>query len=139
MIASARAAWHSPVFSQLLENRRENLLIVGAGIVHLGLNWAGLPGWVCPIRAATGVPCPGCGMTRAAVELLRGEFSASLQTHAFAPLFLLALLLILVALVLPQTQRERFLAFIRRAEIRIGFTSWGLLSMMLYWALRLIE
>lgn len=34
-------------------------------------------GWRCPILAYTGIPCPGCGMTRAARALLRLDFAAA--------------------------------------------------------------
>ncbi len=35
----------------------------------------------CPVRAALGVPCPGCGMTRATHLLFHGELRAALQMH----------------------------------------------------------
>ena len=37
---------------------------------------------LCVFRAATGLPCPGCGLTHAAFSLVRGEFAASLHYHA---------------------------------------------------------
>ncbi|HOO28487.1 MAG TPA: DUF2752 domain-containing protein [Lachnospiraceae bacterium] len=43
----------------------------------------------CSIKAITGVPCPGCGMTRAFFYLLSGKFALSFQMH---PLLLLWLL-----------------------------------------------
>ena len=36
-------------------------------------------GSICPMRAITGLPCPGCGMTRAAISLLRGRWDLVLQ------------------------------------------------------------
>lgn len=38
----------------------------------------------CPIHAATGVACPGCGMTRACLALARGELAAAWSLHPFA-------------------------------------------------------
>ena len=137
MMASTRATWRSPVFSQILENRNESLLIVGACVVSLGFNMAGLSGWACPIRAATGVPGPGCGLTTAIGQLLKGDLTHSFQTHAFAPIFLLALIMMLAAVILPTGARQKFLAAVHRAESRTGFTVWVLLAFILYWSARL--
>ena len=53
--------WFTPAFASLLEKRGETFALVGAGAAHLTLSLAGLLAWSCPIRAATGIPCPGCG------------------------------------------------------------------------------
>ena len=37
----------------------------------------------CPVLAATGVPCPGCGMTRACWTLARGDLGAAWGHHPF--------------------------------------------------------
>jgi len=133
-----RQIWHTPAFSSLLENRREGLIIVGAGAAHLGLSLAGLPSWSCPIFAATGIPCPGCGLTRATMQLIRGDFSQSFQTHAFAPIFLFALLVMGITLVLPEAQRISLITKISTFETRNGITAWVLFFLMLYWAFRLV-
>jgi hypothetical protein len=57
-----------------------------------GLSWFGLylvTGSICWFQATFGVPCPGCGMTRAAFNLLLGNFAASFYYH---PLFFAAVL-----------------------------------------------
>jgi hypothetical protein len=36
---------------------------------------------LCPMASTLGVPCPGCGLTRATLALLRGEFSAAFRFH----------------------------------------------------------
>ncbi len=38
----------------------------------------------CPFAEVFGVPCPGCGMTRAVMLLAGGDVSASLRMHALA-------------------------------------------------------
>src|SRR3954452_646196 len=37
------------------------------------------PPYACPLRAATGIPCPFCGMTRAVVAAVHGDIAASLR------------------------------------------------------------
>ena len=51
-----------------------------------------LPGWPCPLRALTGIPCPTCFLTRATGAALRGDLPSSLQLHAFGPVVATALL-----------------------------------------------
>jgi hypothetical protein len=44
----------------------------------------GLP--MCLLRAATGVPCPGCGLTRAFTALAHGDVASAWTYHPFAVL-----------------------------------------------------
>lgn len=44
--------------------------------------------WECPFAALLGIPCPGCGLTRAAVALVQGEWSQALLLHPLSPLIL---------------------------------------------------
>jgi len=43
---------------------------------------------LCPWRRLTGTNCPGCGMTRGIMALLRGDFSRALTLHPLSPVFL---------------------------------------------------
>lgn len=70
-------------------------LLVGVGAVvwptftsHTG---ASLP---CPLRTLTGVPCPACGLTTAAIALVRGEVGAAFAANPL--IFLLAALAVAV-------------------------------------------
>ena len=41
----------------------------------------------CPFHFITGYSCPGCGMTRATVEIVKGDLIASWQWHPFGIFF----------------------------------------------------
>lgn len=43
-----------------------------------------LLGGTCPIKLLTGIPCPGCGMTRALFCLFTGNWALSFQMHPLA-------------------------------------------------------
>jgi hypothetical protein len=43
---------------------------------------------ICAFRRVTGIPCPGCGLTRAMAALARGELATAVRFHPFAPLLL---------------------------------------------------
>ena len=56
---------------------------------------AGLPS-VCPFFNTTGLPCPGCGLTRSFVCLGHGHLSESFQWHPLGPLLFAGALLYLL-------------------------------------------
>ncbi len=41
---------------------------------------------LCPTALVLGVPCPGCGLTRATLALAHGDLRAALGFHPLAPL-----------------------------------------------------
>jgi hypothetical protein len=50
----------------------------------------------CPFKAVTGIDCPGCGLQRSFIELLRGHFAESLLFYpALIPILFSLLFLIL--------------------------------------------
>ena len=38
---------------------------------------------ICPVVLLTGYPCPGCGLTRATLKLLRFDFHGAWEMHPF--------------------------------------------------------
>lgn len=60
--------------------RKNGMVLVVVAIFLVSCNF--LFGTVCPIAYFFGVPCPGCGMTRAAFALLRGDFCLAAQYNA---------------------------------------------------------
>jgi len=136
-VAPAGHNLSEPVLALLLEKRTTGLVIVGAAIVHIMLVTLGLPSWQCPIRTTLGVPCPGCGLSRATVALLHGDWRTSLTYHAFAPLFLAAFLLIAVVMLLPLAKNRLAVDWIKRVESRTKITTIFLILFMVYWLIRL--
>lgn len=43
----------------------------------------GMP--LCPFALVTHHPCPGCGLTRATLAMLHGDFAAAIRFHPLAP------------------------------------------------------
>ncbi len=86
-------------------NRRAHALtagLLGVGLVALTVmaflpddpepEPPGAPRTVCGLRRLTGVPCPGCGMTRGMVALVRGEGRRAVVFHPLSPILAAALL-----------------------------------------------
>ena len=128
----------TPILSTLLANPPTRLAIIGGVALHSGLVMAGLPSWQCPILYGLGVPCPGCGLSRATAALLQGDWETSLTYHAFAPLFLIAFGLIVVATLLPSVPQTRFIQWVERVESYTGVTPILLILFVFYWLARLI-
>jgi hypothetical protein len=57
---------------------------LSALLVGLGLLVAYGPSF-CPTALLFGVPCPGCGLTRATLALLHGDVAGALRLHPLAP------------------------------------------------------
>lgn len=47
---------------------------------------------ICPFALCTGGACPGCGMTRAASSLVKGDLNAALSYHPLVPLIAIQLI-----------------------------------------------
>jgi hypothetical protein len=99
--ASARAAlgslteWMQPVATQLMRPAVVGLamLVVGAALP---------PAWVlhgpqlCIFKLMSGLPCPGCGLTRSVVLLMHGDVAGSLYYHPLGLLFVAGAILLAV-------------------------------------------
>lgn len=93
--------------------RRLTLGLSVVGVVSFAL----LQGWLaCPFAALLGIPCPGCGLTRATLRLLGGDLGGAAREHPLAPL--------LVPIVAAALSRE-LMAPIGRAPPRRGPLVWA--------------
>jgi len=74
---------------------RARRTLVALGLVGAGLAFAFLGPPVCPTALFFGIPCPGCGLTRATLALLHGDVGTALRLHplvlVLTPLFAYAL------------------------------------------------
>ena len=127
-----------PILASVARNQLAGLMVAGASVLQIGLVRLGLPGWQCPLLHILGVPCPGCGLSRAIVALLQGDWRTSFELHAFAPIVVGGLLLIAWSVILPKKQRTWFLAHLEVVERRTGITAILLISLMIYWLIRLL-
>lgn len=114
------------------------LVVCGAAVAQLALVRAGWPGWPCPAVHAFGVPCPGCGLTRATVALLGGDWRTALALHAFAPALLGAFALVASAAVLPERPRRLIISGVETLERRVHMSRILFAGLLLYWSLRLL-
>ncbi|HSF44013.1 MAG TPA: DUF2752 domain-containing protein [Thermoanaerobaculia bacterium] len=131
----AAGAVETPLTSFLRSRPTAAFLAAIAG-VQLALVAFGLPGWPCPLLSGLGIPCPGCGLSRAVIELLRGDWRGALELHAFSPVFLAAIIMILGMSLLPEKTRLPMIQRIERVERRTGFSALLLVGLLLYWAFR---
>ena len=65
--------------------------LIAAALVAGGALFVRLGPPVCPTALFLGIPCPGCGLTRATLALLHGDIAGALRFHplvfVLAPLF----------------------------------------------------
>ncbi|MFZ4514849.1 MAG: DUF2752 domain-containing protein [Acidimicrobiia bacterium] len=91
--------------------------------------------WVCPFKAMTGLPCPGCGATRAAYQLMQGNIGAAIQFNAVAVFLVFPLLIALYVLwALPRLGGPQLV------KLRMPtWAAWTLLAITLtWWTVRLL-
>jgi hypothetical protein len=127
----------SPI-STLLRDRKFGLILTGAAGLHIALLSLGLPSWDCPFFKLTGIPCPGCGLSRACLLLLSGEVWASIRFHAFAPIFLVLISILIIGTLLPRSLTGPLIHKAETLERQSGLTIIILGGLILYWLARLL-
>jgi hypothetical protein len=108
-----------------LPERRWIPLAAAAAIVLTGVIGGDT---LCFFKLVYGVPCPGCGMTRALSALLGGDFAAALAFHPLVPI------VPLLALVVVFRKRRPFRMLYRSDVFWAGCAA----CFMLVWAVRML-
>ena len=100
---------------------------------------------ICWWQDGTGLPCPGCGVTRSLSCAVRGLFEESLQYHPFGFPILMFFIATAVWSLLPSQRKNsvrRFLssrALLANSTYLVfvtGFVSFGFLRSLHYWVIR---
>lgn len=100
---------------------------------------AGVP--LCWFRGLTGLPCPGCGLTRSFSSIFHLHFAQALDYHPFGFLLLPLLLIVAAQMFLPLGFRQSAESFIRRRQTAVrlgymaliyGFVAFGSLRLVVY-------
>lgn len=77
---------HESRMAGVLVYARKAAALLAVGFFTWLLLFSDVP--LCPVRAFFGVPCPGCGMSRAAAALVRGDLHEMLHMHPLSPVIL---------------------------------------------------
>jgi hypothetical protein len=87
----------------------------------------------CPFALVTGTACPGCGMTRAARYLIRGDLSLALAYHPLVILVMIQALAGWAWLILRRSDRVRPVSTRITNAVLIGTG----VSLLVVWLLRM--
>ena len=126
-----------PVIASLLRMRAMCVGLVGFLGLQLGLSAVGIPFMGCAMLDTTGVPCPGCGMTRGAIATAQLDLDAVLYYNVFGPFALAATGLMFLGAILPNRQRMVLAAAVETIERKTALTNFCFLLLWVYWLARL--
>ena len=126
----------APILAPLMESRATTIVISATVAIQCSLTALHVEGWQCPVLSVLGVPCPGCGLSRAVIACVRGDWQYSLAMHAFAPLFLFAAVIVAAATLLPDRQKRSLIIKVEALERRTGITAILLIAFVIYWLIR---
>ena len=77
---------------------RTDLRAPALGLLAAGalLPMLGHPGFTCPLRATTGIPCPLCGMSTSVQSTVRGRWSDAIAANPMGLVVVAAALAVLI-------------------------------------------
>lgn len=92
----------------------------------------------CPILAFTGIPCPGCGLTRSFLALTQGNLSSSFSYHLLGPILFLLLMFVTIHLLLEIVTKRKIKAFYIKIISNDTIQKLTLVSIFIYYLGKLI-
>jgi hypothetical protein len=127
-----------PVIAPILRRQGLSLVLGLAGGAQVVATLLNTPAVSCPVMEIVHVPCPGCGLSRACAAMIRGDWLLAIRMHAFAPLFLAAIVLLILSGCLPTWARLQLATTMGRFERNTALPSLLLVVLVLYWLARLL-
>jgi Protein of unknown function (DUF2752) len=125
-------------FASLFSDRASCQIVSGFAATHLALVGLGLPSWQCPFRYGLGIPCPGCGLTRAVKAFVQGDWQQAIAIHAFAPVVMVGLVLVIGGALLPEPQKIQIKRHLDGWEQQTRITVLLISLFLIYWLIRII-
>jgi hypothetical protein len=130
--SSSKPAGRWELAAHLVRDRRLGFAMVGGGLLYILISSGGLNPLPCPLKQATGLPCPGCGMSRSCLAFLKGDFLEVVRQNPFGPVFAAFWVVVGIGVVLPQPWRGRFADCLGRVEQRTRWALWVGLALAIY-------
>jgi hypothetical protein len=116
----------------LVRERKLGLAMAAGGLLYFALACRGIDPMPCPFLKVTGLPCPGCGMTRSCLAMLRGNWAQVWRLNPFGPVFAVFWAVVVAGGVLPQPWRGRFADRLGRFEQRTRWAAWIAVGLAIY-------
>ncbi|MCR6640351.1 MAG: DUF2752 domain-containing protein [Sporocytophaga sp.] len=94
---------------------------------------------LCIFKLTTGIPCPGCGMGRATIELIRGNFAEAYHYNIlsipFSVLVIITFIWMIIDLI---TSRDTFFNFIGK-EMKLSYKVLIVMVLIMDWLVNIIR
>ncbi|WP_343229892.1 DUF2752 domain-containing protein [Roseimicrobium sp. ORNL1] len=126
-----------PWFSSLLEQTAMCRAMLAMVALLGGAHLMGWSIWPCFFANMTGLPCPGCGMTRATAALLKGQWGLAMKHHPFSPGFMVMAAFLAWAALAPKAWRDPVNRWVKAFERRTCLPLLFLVCTFIYGLIRM--
>lgn len=114
-------------------------MAVAAMLVSIVMPVNGLGFDVCVLHRMTGLPCPGCGLTRGVAAMTHGDVFTAVALNPFSVIIWAVFAILTLTVILPRRQREGLLAFARNHSLFFGrFYKLSVISFLVFGTARLM-
>ncbi|MFB2922095.1 MULTISPECIES: DUF2752 domain-containing protein [Aerosakkonema] len=96
-----------------------------------------VPFLVCPLKYLTGIPCPGCGLTRSFIAIVRGDWQRAIEQNIFGPIVFASFGIATIHLAIELVTKRHLNAFYTKLIGEQKIQLLGLFMVLLYHSHRL--